>query len=167
VSDELERRLRDFPSEFPRPDEHSTRRAENEIRRGIRRPKRRRRVSLGAALLAALAVGAAIGSVSTSASNATVTIGVRPSIVRFSEKPEIFGAVLTVAATVIENGARLAVFAPSVTEMPTFAYVPALPFGGVPESRPVALSKFAHDGLLMMPYSSFCASLSAAVGWNE
>ncbi len=45
-----------------------------------------------AALLVAAVAGAAICSVAAS-SNSLVTIGVRPSIVRFSEKPEIFGAV--------------------------------------------------------------------------
>lgn len=98
MSDELERRLKDFPSEFPRPDEHVTRRVARELRGTLGRPKRRGRLSLAAPLLAALAVGAAISSVTTSASNATVTIGVRPSIVRFSEKPEIFGAVTNTKA---------------------------------------------------------------------
>ena len=44
------------------------------------------------AVLGALAAGAG------SASNSLVTIGVRPSIVRFSEKPEIFGAVTSAKA---------------------------------------------------------------------
>jgi hypothetical protein len=88
VSDELERRLKDFPSEFPRPDEEVTRRVARQLR-----VRRRRTIPLAGTLLAALAVGAAIGSVATSASNSTVTIGVRPSIVRYAEKPEIFGAV--------------------------------------------------------------------------
>jgi hypothetical protein len=92
VSDDVERRLRHFPSEFPRPDEDVTRRVAAGLRTGLpRRP--RRTVSYGAALLASLAAGAAIGSVATSASNPTVTIGVRPSIVRYVQKPEIFGAV--------------------------------------------------------------------------
>ena len=46
-----------------------------------------------AAALLCLAAGATIGSVAISASNSAVSIGVRPSIMRFGEKPEIFGAV--------------------------------------------------------------------------
>jgi hypothetical protein len=98
VSDELERRLKAFPSEFPRPDEDVTRRVPDKLRAAAARPKRRGRFSLAGALLAALAVGAAIGSVATPASNSTVTIGVRPSIVRYAEKPEIFGAVTNAKA---------------------------------------------------------------------
>jgi hypothetical protein len=93
VSDDLERRLKGFPSEFPRPDEDVTRRVATEVRRAMRRRGGRLNLSLTGALLAALAVGAAIGSVATPASTSTVTIGVRPSIVGFSGKPEIFGAV--------------------------------------------------------------------------
>jgi hypothetical protein len=53
----------------------------------------------GRALLpVALVIGAAITSVPMSASNALVTIGVRPSVVRFSEKPEIFGGVTNAKA---------------------------------------------------------------------
>lgn len=92
MSNDLERRLKDFPSEFPRPDDEATRRVEVRIA-SASRPRRRSTLRLGAALLAALAAGAAIGSVSTSASNATVTIGVRPTVVRYGAKPEIFGAV--------------------------------------------------------------------------
>jgi hypothetical protein len=88
MSDDLERRLKQFPSEFPRPREEVTRRVAGQLR-----VPRRRTIPLAGALLAALAIGAAIGSVATPASNSTVTIGVRPGIVRFSEKPEIFGAV--------------------------------------------------------------------------
>ena len=98
MSDELERRLRQFPSEFPRPDEHVTNRVAGELRGALGRPKRRRSISRPAALLAALAAGAAIGSVATSASNSTVTIGVRPSVVRYGVKPEIFGAVTNAKA---------------------------------------------------------------------
>lgn len=98
MSDEFERRLRDFPSEFPRPAEPVTSRVAAELRGAIGRRKRRGSISIAGALLAALAVGAAIGSVTTSASNSTVSIGVRPSIVRFSEKPEIFGAVTNAKA---------------------------------------------------------------------
>lgn len=93
MSDDLERRLKDFPSEFPRPDELVTRRVAGKLR-----VRRRRVMPLAGVLLAALAIGAAIGSVSTSASNSTVTIGVRPTIARFSEKPEIFGAVTNAKA---------------------------------------------------------------------
>jgi hypothetical protein len=93
VSDDLERRLKKFPSEFPRPDEQVTRDVADRLRGALARPKKRRNASLAGALLAALAVGAAIGSVATSASSSTVTIGVRPSVVRYGEKPEIFGAV--------------------------------------------------------------------------
>jgi hypothetical protein len=93
VSDELERRLKQFPSEFPRPDEEVTRRVADKLRGGVVRPRRRGSLSLAGALLAALAVGAAFGSVTTSASNSTVTIGVRPSIIPYLDQPEIFGAV--------------------------------------------------------------------------
>jgi hypothetical protein len=88
MSDDLERRLKQFPSEFPRPDEEVTRRVAGQLR-----VRQRRTVPLTGALLAALAIGATLGSVATSASNSTVSIGVRPSIMRFGEKPEIFGAV--------------------------------------------------------------------------
>jgi hypothetical protein len=93
VSDELERRLKDFPSEFPRPDEEVTRRVARQLR-----VRRRRAIPRAVTLVAALAVGAAIGSMATSASNSTVTIGVRPTIVRFGDKPEIFGAVTNAKA---------------------------------------------------------------------
>ena len=62
--------------------------------------------------------------------------------------------------TVIANVARLAVFAPSVTEMPTFAYVPALPFGGCRTDGRSQCRTFAHVGLLMIAYRSVCRSLS-------
>lgn len=98
MSDDLERRLRDFPSELPRPGEEATSRAAAEVLGASRPKKRRGAISLGAALLAALAVGAALGSVTSSASSSTVTVGVRPSIVGFSGKPEIFGAVTSAKA---------------------------------------------------------------------
>ena len=98
MSDELERRLKDFPSEFPRPDTAVTRRVADQLRGAVGRPKRRHNLSLAGALLAALAVGAAFGVLTTSASNSTVTIGVRPSIVSFVQKPEIFGAVTSAKA---------------------------------------------------------------------
>lgn len=93
MSDNVERRLREFPSEFPRPDEETTRRVGDELLRVSRRPRRRKGVAYAAALLAALAAGAAIGSVATPAAAVEVTIGVRPLLLRFGEKPEIFGAV--------------------------------------------------------------------------
>ena len=93
MSDDVERRLKGFPSEFPRPDEDATRRVAGQLRL-----PRRHAIPRAGALLAALAIGATIGSVATSASNSTVTIGVRPSIVRFGDKPEIFGAVTNAKA---------------------------------------------------------------------
>jgi hypothetical protein len=98
VSDDLERRLREFPSEFPRPDEEVTRRVAEHLRRGSRRPWGGKTVALAGALLAALSAGAAIGSVATPAAESTVTIGVRPGIVRYAQKPEIFGAVTNAKA---------------------------------------------------------------------
>ena len=93
MSDDLERRLKQFPSEFPRPDEEVTRRVAGRLR-----VRRRRTLPRAAALLAALAAGAAIGSVTTSAANSTVTIGVRPTVVRFADRPQVFGAVTNAEA---------------------------------------------------------------------
>lgn len=93
MSDDLERRLREFPSEFPRPDEDATRRVAAEVRRATVGRRGRSNLALAGALLASLAVGAAIGSVATPASAVGVTMGIRPSIVRYGQKPEIFGAV--------------------------------------------------------------------------
>ena len=98
MSDELERRLKDFPSEFPRPDEDATRRVAGAVRSATGRRRGRGNIALAGALLAALAVGATIGSVATPASSVGVSLGVRPSIVGFSGKPEIFGAVTSAKA---------------------------------------------------------------------
>lgn len=49
------------------------------------------RTRLAAALLAAGAIGGAVMAGATAASETSVTIGLRPSIVRFVEKPEIYG----------------------------------------------------------------------------
>jgi len=57
---------------------------------------------------------------------------------------------LVVEVTEMENGARLAVFVPSLTEMITFEYVPAFAFVGVPVSAPVAMLKLDHIGLLVI-----------------
>ena len=93
MSDDLERRLKEFPSEFPRPDEEVTSRVAEELRRRVHRPKPGRTFALAGALLAALAAGTAIGSVATPASAVGVSIGVRPALVRYAERPQIFGAV--------------------------------------------------------------------------
>src|SRR5690606_32769197 len=69
--------------------------------------------------------------------------------------------------TVIENGGRFAVLAPSVTEMPMPEYNRALPTGGVPASRPVVVSKLAQAGLLTTAKVRAWRSASLAVGWNE
>jgi len=98
VSNDLERRLKEFPAEFPRPDEEVTRLVAKEIREAMGRRRGRGTLSLAGALLAALAAGAAIGSVATPASAVGVSLGVRPSIVGFSGKPEIFGAVTNAKA---------------------------------------------------------------------
>jgi hypothetical protein len=97
VSDELERRLKQFPSEFPRPDEEVTRRVADRLRTLTPRQPRRA-AGYAAALVVALAAGAVIGSVATPASTSTVTMGVRPTVVPYSGKPEIFGAVTNAKA---------------------------------------------------------------------
>jgi len=47
---------------------------------------------------------------------------------------------------VIENGARLAVDMPSVTEMTMFLYVPTALCLGQPYSTPLLLLNHVHDG---------------------
>ena len=78
--------------------------------------------------------------------------------------PEIVG-VRFVAFTVSEKAGRVAFPPlPSLTLMTMFAVVPASLAAGVPERRPVAVSKLAHAGRFAMPKASASLSGSDAVG---
>ena len=51
--------------------------------------------------------------------------------------------------------------------MPMGEYSPTFAAVGVPDSRPVAWSKFSHEGLSQIMKASFRPLGSRAVGWNE
>ena len=57
---------------------------------------------------------------------------------------------LSSADTLIENAGNVAVASPSLTLIWMLAYVPTLAAVGVPASRPVALSKEAQPGRLVI-----------------
>jgi hypothetical protein len=64
--------------------------------------------------------------------------------------PEMVGAVLGAAFTVMEKGASETESAPSLAEMVIPENVPTFDPVGVPDRRPVDVLKVAHEGLLMM-----------------
>ncbi len=76
----------------------------------------------------------------------------------------MLGSRLATALTVIENGASEVLSEPSLAVMMMFDVVPAAVLDGVPESRPEALLKPAHDGLLAMDQISVWPSGSDPVG---
>jgi hypothetical protein len=61
--------------------------------------------------------------------------------------PEIVGAVLGGAETVMPKGASDALAIPSLTLITMFAKLPIFAVVGVPESWPVVALKLAHTGL--------------------
>ena len=79
--------------------------------------------------------------------------------------PVIVGGLLTV--TVISNAAKLTVALPSVTLMTMPLVTPFWATVGVPLSLPVAASKVAHTGLLVMLKVKASLSTSAALGVNR
>lgn len=76
----------------------------------------------------------------------------------------LVGVVAVTAMTRIANGARLAVALPSDTVIAMFAKSPTSVAVGVPLSRPVSVSKAAHEGLLAIEKASRSESASLAVG---
>ena len=77
--------------------------------------------------------------------------------------PLMVGGVLT-AATVIENGGSALLTTPSLTEIVMPDCVPACSLVGVPERRPVAMSKLAQAGRPVIENVSGCLSGSLAEG---
>ena len=83
--------------------------------------------------------------------------------------PEIVGAELLglVCDTVIANAGRLLVSSLSLTLMMMLLLLPVSSAPGVPEIRPVVVSKFAHVGCPVIENLSVSPSESLAVGVNE
>ena len=79
--------------------------------------------------------------------------------------PAMVGGVLTV--TVTSNAAKLTVALLSVTLMTMPLVTPFCAAVGVPLSLPVATSKVAHAGLLVMLKVKASLSASAVVGVNR
>ena len=79
--------------------------------------------------------------------------------------PVMVGGVF--AVTVMSNAAKLTVALPSVTLMTMPLVTPLWATVGVPLSLPVAASKVAHAGLLVILNVSLSLSASAAVGVNR
>jgi len=71
------------------------------------------------------------------------------------------------AVTCMENAGRLAEAVPSLTLMMIPEYVPVLAAGGVPLSCPVAMLKFAQDGLFVIENDRVLPDGSVVVGVNE
>ena len=69
-----------------------------------------------------------------------------------------------VAVTVMLNAASEALAAPSAAVMTIFSVVPVSVIFGLPESRPVVVSKLAHDGGFWIENASLPPSESLAVG---
>ena len=84
-----------------------------------------------------------------------------------SGEPEITGggggAVFT---TVIENGGSAAADDPSLTLITMPGSVPTFAAPGVPDSWPVELLNFAHEGLAAIEKVSFAPLASLALGRN-
>ena len=79
--------------------------------------------------------------------------------------PVMVGGVF--AVTVMSNAAKLTVALPSLTLITMPLVTPFWAAVGVPLSLPVAASKVAHAGLLVMLNVSLSLSASAAVGVNR
>ena len=69
-----------------------------------------------------------------------------PTVAVVGGLPPIDGGLLAAAATVMVKGVSEADPVPSVTLITIFASLPMAGVPGVPESRPDAGSKLAHDG---------------------
>ena len=93
---DVERRLREFPARFPRPDEQATHRVEQRLRerlaRGARGPRRSMPLVLAALALGA-AGGAGVVAIGAGAATERVTLTVRPVIVPWFGQATLFGSV--------------------------------------------------------------------------
>ena len=89
-----------------------------------------------------------------------------PAVTELAGTPLIVGARLAVRDTVIENAGSATFFAPSVTMIAMFEYVPTLAAVGVPLKRPDNVLNVAHAGRLTMLKRSGSPSASRAAGWN-
>ena len=69
-------------------------------------------------------------------------------------------------ATVIENAGSDALDDPSLTLITMPGSVPTLPAVGIPDSCPVPLLKFAHEGLAAIEKLSFAPLAALALGRN-
>src|SRR5262245_10935378 len=89
-----------------------------------------------------------------------------PCITDVAGAPLIVGALLAAAAavTVMLNGASDALLRPSLAEITMLLKVPAFALCGVPCSVPLAVSKLAHAGRLLILNVSDLPSGSLAVG---
>ena len=73
------------------------------------------------------------------------------------------GASLTLVTSRLKAG-KEALRLPSETVITILLVIPTSALVGVPVNAPVAVLKLAHDGLLLMLYTSVSASTSPAVG---
>lgn len=89
-----------------------------------------------------------------------------PAVTLVAGVPEIVGPEAPVA-TVMAKAGREALATPSVTPITIPEYVPTSVAAGVPLSCPLAISKAAHAGLLLMENVMPPPDGSLAVGVNE
>jgi hypothetical protein len=83
MSGSAERRLRDVPADFPRPDDRVTRRVEDKLRgraRQFRRRRRRPRGSMVVSLCAGAVLGAGLVAVAAGAATDRVTLSIQPPV---------------------------------------------------------------------------------------
>src|SRR6056297_2917791 len=91
-----------------------------------------------------------------------------PSVTAFAGLPLIVGAELvTTACTVMAKADSDDESWPSLTLITMFSWVPASSLAGVPERRPVAVSKDAQEGGFAISKTSASPSASLALGVNS
>jgi hypothetical protein len=102
--------------------------------------------------------------------SASLAVGVNeyvdPDCTLVGGVPEITGALLAGALTVMEKAGNDLLALPSLTLMMMLEYVPTCCDVGVPDSLPVVLLNKAHAGLFAMENVSGSPSASLAVGVN-
>jgi hypothetical protein len=86
-----------------------------------------------------------------------------PTVALLPGVPEIVGARLGAAVTVMLKAGSEVLAWPSETLMRMLEYTPTWPADGVPVSAPVVVLKDAHVGRPVMAKVSLCAGMSASV----
>ena len=90
-----------------------------------------------------------------------------PAVTLVAGEPEIVGALLAAAFTVIENAGNDAESDPSLTVMTMLLKVRTCVVPGVPESLPVEVLNEAQEGRLLTLNTRVWPSGSEADGMNE